>query len=130
MVGNVIGSSSSLFEFDDECTEDSSVLRSDEFESRSKPNKKSLRCSDELFACDKIGSWVLRKFCTVRESLKASLESFTASIPATGFALGLLSNDVRASLSSCGWNVNFPGFSSGFAKDLFLGDRRLKKESF
>lgn len=45
--GKIVGSSSSLWEFeelDEEWTDDSSVLRSDECDSRLKPNKKSFRC--------------------------------------------------------------------------------------
>lgn len=134
MLGKIVGSSSSLLEFDeldDEWTDDSSVLRNDECESRSKPNKKSPRCgwkalwSDELFACDKIGSWVWRKFWTVRDNRKASFDSFSASTPASGLGLGRLSK-CKSNLSSSGCNVNFSGLTSTADKDLFFGDRRLK----
>lgn len=71
-------SSSSLFEeFDDECTEDSSVLRIEICDSWSKSNIISLLLCFKLtvdvftlveIVCDRIGSWVLRKLWTVRES--------------------------------------------------------------
>lgn len=78
-VGKFVGYSSSLFDELDDCTDDSSVLRRDKCDSRSKPNEKSFRCGSNggrgnpiasevlLMACDKIGSWVLRKFWTVRD---------------------------------------------------------------
>lgn len=132
--------SSSLFEFDeleDEWTDDSSVLRSDKCDSRSKPNKKSFRCwsnvvrgklfgSDALLACDKIGSCVLRKFCTVLESLNASLESFSASMPTSFEGLVRVSNTDTAA-SSSQWKLNFSGLTSTPVEDLFLEVRRLKK---
>lgn len=143
IVGKIVGSSSSLFEFDefdDEWTEDSSVLRSDKCDSRSKPNKKSFRWrskdergkpfasdDDAPFVCDKIGSWVLRKFWTVLESLKASFESFSASISVSLGVICLLSKGKM--IVSSGWNVNFSGLMSTAVDDLFFGDRRLKNDS-
>lgn len=138
MLGNIVWSSSSLFEFeefDDEWTDDSSVLRNDKCDSRSKPNKKSLRCcskdrwkvfaSDVPFACDKIGSCVLRKFWTVLESLKASLDNFSASISASTTTTFCLLSNGAATISSV-WKVYFSGLISTPVEVLHFGDRRLK----
>lgn len=127
--GKIVGSSYSFEfeEFDDEWTDDSSVLRSERWDSRSKPKRRSPRCwkpfvSDVPFACDRIGSWVLRKFWTVLDNRNASLDSFSASMPTSlQDAFDRLSN-VAAGISS----VNFSGFVSELFDNLFFGVRRLK----
>lgn len=152
IIGKIVGSSSSLLEFDefdDEWTDDSSVLRNDKCDSRSKPNKKSFLCcsivvrgnvagSETHVACDNIGSWVLRKFWTVRESLKASLDNFSASISISLQVFGLVSNGdaklpsndggtTTTKFASSLWKVNFSGLISTTLVALFFGARRLKK---
>lgn len=138
-MGKIVGSSSSLWELDeldDEWTDDSSVLRNDKCDSRSKAKRNSVRCcsnvrcwkliaSDVPLACDRIGSCVLRKFWTVLESLNASLDSFSASNSFSPTTFGRASKMIG--LLSSGWKVNFSGLISTLFVDLVFGDRRLKK---
>lgn len=136
-IGKIVDSSSSLFEFDeleDEWTDDSSVLRNDKCDSRSKAKRNSVRCvsnvrcwkliaSDVPLACERIGSCVLRKFCTVLDKRKASFESFSASISFSWFTFDRVSK--MLGLLSSGWKENFSGLISLPLVDFVFGDRRL-----